>query len=364
MKKILIIAGGLQIGGAERVAANISKYAPKDEFEFHYIVFEGIENAYGAEIEAAGGTIFTIPSPSKGYGKYIRTLTTLMIKYRYTAVHSHTMFNSGLNLLTAMACGVPQRIAHSHTTKTETKVSAKQKVYENVMRVLIQYTATTLFSCGVEAGYWMFGKKAFDKQGIVIRNGIDTDDFSWSEEKRQKIRAIYDLQDDFVIGHSGTLLPLKNQKFLIQLMPEILKRKANAKLMLIGSSEQEYREYLKEVAKDAGVEENVLFCGGVSNVADYLSACDVFAFPSLREGTPLALIEAQTNGLPCVISDRIPPDALLTELITQVPLEEREMWIDQLCESRRDFRDYTSIIASKGYSAKSAYTPIYETYRG
>lgn len=364
MKKILIIAGGLQIGGAERVAANISKYAPKNEFEFHYIVFDGIENAYGAEIEAAGGTVFSIPSPSKGYGKYIRTLTTLMRKYRYAAVHSHTMFNSGLNLLAAMVCGVPYRIAHSHTTKTETKVSAVQKVYERIMRALIQCTATTLFSCGVEAGYWMFGKKTFDKRGIVIRNGIDTDEFSWSEEKRRRIRASYDLQDDFVIGHSGTLLPLKNQEYLIQLMPEILKRKGNAKLMLIGNGEQAYMQHLKESAKNSGVEEKVIFCGGVSNVEDYLSACDVFAFPSLREGTPLALIEAQTNGLPCVISDKIPKDALLTELVSIVPLDEKEKWVDQLCEARRNFCDYSSIIASKGYCAKNAYTPIYKAYRG
>lgn len=362
MKKILIIAGGLQIGGAERVAANISKYAPKNQFEFHYLVFEGIENVYGVEIEAAGGTVFTVPSPANGYMAYIRALRRLMKEHRYAAVHSHTMFNSGLNLLVAKLSGVPCRIAHSHTTKTETSVSVLQKVYEYVMRMLIRMTATNLFSCGVEAGYWMFGKAAFDRKGIVISNGIDTDAFSWSAEMCQQIRAHYGLEDAFVIGHSGTLLPLKNQSFLIRLMPKILIQRPNAKLLLVGSGTQEYTEELKQLAQTCGVAESVFFCGGVNNVFAYLSAFDVFVFPSLREGTPLALIEAQTNGLPCIISDRIPKDARLTDLITVLPLENEEAWVSGICGAKRNQRDYAEVIASKGYSANRAYQPIYDAY--
>lgn len=362
MKKVLIIAGGLQIGGAERVAANISKYAPKDQFEFHYLVFEGIENVYGPEIEAAGGTVFTIPSPSKGYLAYIRTLKALMNQYQYAAVHSHTMFNSGLNLLVAKSIGVPCRIAHSHTTRTETKVSGFQKVYEQVMRILIRATATDLFSCGVEAGCWMFGEKTFHQKGTVITNGIDIEEFSWSLEKRKQIRLQYGLEGAFVVGHSGTLLPLKNQKFLIELMPKILKRNSAAKLLLIGSGTQEFSEELKKAAREWGVEEHVIFCGAVSNVSAYLSACDVFAFPSLREGTPLALIEAQTNGLPCVISDCVPQDGQLTDLITVVPLEEKDEWVSYICGVRRNGQDYSDTIAAKGYCANSAYLPIYEAY--
>ena len=361
MKKVLIVAGGLQIGGAERVAANISRYAPKGEFEFHYIVFEGIENVYGPEIEAAGGKVFTIPSPSKGYLSYIRRLYRLIKEHRYVAVHSHTMFNSGINLLVARLCGTTRRIAHSHTTKTETRVSAVQKMYEGVMRLLIRMNATDLFACGVDAGIWMFGEKAFAKKGIVISNGIDTDTYKWSEDNRSQIRKMYDLNDSFVIGHSGTLLPLKNQAFLIQLMPEILSIRADAKLMLLGNGTEEYAQELKQLARKTGVEDAVIFCGGVSNVHVYLSAFDVFAFPSLREGTPLALIEAQTNGLPCVISDCIPEDACLTDLITKLPLES-DQWAALLCNAKRSAKNYEQVIAAKGYSAIQAYKPIYEVY--
>lgn len=361
MKKVLIIAGGLQIGGAERVAANISKYAPKDEFEFHYVVFEGIENVYGAEIEAAGGTVFTVPAPSKNYLAYVCWLRCLIKERQYVAVHSHTMFNSGINLVIAMLCGVPKRIAHSHTTKTETRVSLMQKMYESLMRCLIRMTATDLFACGIDAGIWMFGRKAFADKGVVISNGIDTDAYGWSLENRNQIREKYDLQNAFIIGHSGTLLPLKNQVFLIRLMPEILAIRAEAKLMLLGKGSEEYTEELKKLTRELGVGDSVLFCGGISNVAAYLSAFDVFAFPSLREGTPLALIEAQTNGLPCIISDCIPDDACLTDLITKLSLESDD-WAERLCKAQRPMKSYDQVIAAKGYSAIQAYKPIYEVY--
>lgn len=362
MRKVLIIAGGLQIGGAERVAANISKYAPKDQFEFHYVVFEGIENAYGPEIERAGGTVFTIPSPSKGYREYMHTLASLIKQHQYTAVHSHTMFNSGINLLVAMIYGVPCRIAHSHTTKTERKTSIKQKAYQQIMRAIIHMTATDLFACGVDAGYWMFGKRAFQKKGILISNGIDIEEFAWVPEKRARIRQMYGWEDAFLIGHSGTLLPLKNQKFLIEILPEILKKQPNAKLALLGNGTPEYTQELMRMAQARNVEDKVFFCGSVRNVFDYLNAFDVFAFPSLREGTPLALIEAQTNGLPCVISDRIPKDVHLTNLITAIPLEEETSWITEICEAKRNIHNYAEEIASKGYSAKNAYQPIYDAY--
>lgn len=362
MKKILIIAGGLQIGGAERVAANISKYAPKGEYEFHYVVFDGIENVYGPEIEAAGGRVFTFPSPAKGYAAYLRNLCSLIRQHKYAAIHSHTMFNSGLNLAAAWLLGVRGRIAHSHTTRTERKVSSVQKGYEQFMRLLIRLFATDLFSCGIEAGHWMFGEKAFDQKGVVISNGIDTDAFAFSEDARNQIRSRYSLDDRFVIGHSGTLLPLKNQEFLIRLMPKVLKKKPTAMLMLLGNGSEEFQTSLEKLAEDLQVQDRVIFCGGVSNVHTYLSAFDVFAFPSLREGTPLALIEAQTNGLPCIISDRIPKDVHLTDLVTALSLDEEDLWVEKICSARRREGEYAGIIKSRGYGAHQAYEPIYRVY--
>ena len=365
MKKILIIAGALHIGGAERVAANLSRYAPKDEFEFHYLVFDGYENVYGPEIEARGGKVFSLPSPNEGYLRYVRSLAAMIRENRYSVVHSHTQFNSGLNLAAAKLCGVPIRIAHSHTTKTERKVSLSQKAYEGFMRLLLRRTATHFFACGEEAGVWMFGRKAFSKFGKVVKNGIDLEAYSWSAANREKSRQAYGIpRDAFVIGHAGTLLPLKNQEFLIRLLPKLLAKRPESVLLLLGAGTEEEQNRLKGIADALGVEKAVIFGGGVSNVNELMSAMDVFAFPSLREGTPLALLEAQANGLPCVISDRIPKDAQLTDLICALPLEDEAAWIDRICSMKRgQINAGTEVLAALGYDSASAYEAVYDVYR-
>lgn len=134
------------------------------------------------------------------------------------------------------------------------------------------------------------------------------------------IREALGLKNAFVIGHVGHLLQVKNQTFLIQLMPEILKRKANAKLVLLG---EEDRPKLERLIHDLRLEDRVIMTGNVRNVRDYLSAMDVFAFPSLFEGMPLSIVEVQANGLPCVLSTGVPKDVYLTDLIQALSLDEK-----------------------------------------
>ena len=365
MKKILVIPGGLQIGGAEKVAAEICCYAPKDEFEFQYLVFEGNENVYGPEIEAHGGKVFYWPAPSLNYREYVTKLDKLMKREKYHAVHSHTMFNSGINLAVAKKNRVPVRIAHSHTTKTEGDVSAAQKIYEYFMQKSIYANATHFFACGEAAGEWLFGKNYFKEKGKVIHNGIDTEKYRFSSECRNKMRMQLNLSDEFVIGHSGTLIPLKNQEFLVRMMPEICRRIPNAMLLLLGAGEKEQIEHLKNVIAECKVAEHVKLCGGVMNVNEYLSVFDVFAFPSLREGTPLALLEAQANGLPCIVSDAVPQDAFVSNLIQAISLDDSDAWIDAICAAKRENPTvYADVVREKGHDVHDTYAPIYSAYSG
>lgn len=365
MKKILIICAGLQLGGAEKVAADISLYAPPDEFEFHYLTFEGYANDYGSEIEARGGTVLVWPSPACGYGAYIKRLDKLMRTNCYAAVHSHTMFNSGINLLVARKNRIPVRIAHSHTTKTETTVSVQQKLYEMVMRLSIAMFATDYFACGREAGEWLFGKRLFARKGIIISNGIDTKRFAFSAENRKKVRHELGLTDDaFVIGHSGTLIPLKNQSFLIRLMPQVCKVIPNATLVLLGRGDEKNIEVLNREIEDCGMEKHVLLYGETRRVYEFLSAFDVFAMPSLREGTPLSLLEAQINGLPCIVSDRIPNDAFVTDLVQVLPLES-EKWVEKICcVVRRNALLYAAFMKERGFDVHETYQSVYRSYQG
>lgn len=360
MKKVLVICAGLQFGGVERFAANIIKFAPADKFQFEYLIFEGLGDAFVPEIIERGGRVITIPSPQRGYRSYIKKLGSLIDENCYDVVHSHTQFNSGINLWVAKKHKVPVRIAHSHTTAHENEISAKQRFYENAMRRLIKKSATHFCSCGVEAGKWMYGDHPF----VVIPNGIDTDLFSYNEQARDAIRKQHQIAaDTFVIGHSGTIYPLKNQEFLIRLLPEVRKIRENSELVLVGTGSEDNRSKLHSLVIELGLEKYVHFAGAVLNVNEYYSAFDVFAFPSLREGTPLALIEAQANGLPCIISDTIPLDAAVTELVQQLPLCNKDAWITSICNSfRENSESYKEIVGDSGFDARKAYQKLFEYY--
>ena len=346
MKRVLQIAASLGIGGAEKVERDIGLSLDPKEYEIHYIVFGNKIGAYELELLKHGCKVFHWPSPSESYPNYLHSLRKLMKENHYDIVHAHTMFNIGWAMLAAKQCGVPVRISHAHSALFNGS-NMKKTVYEACMRQLILRNATHLVACGNAAGIRLYGKEAYEKQGICILNGIDTDAFSFKTEARERIREKLRIQNDFVIGHVGHLAEVKNQSFLIRLMPKILQKRPNARLLMLGEGED--RPKLESLIRELGLEERVIMTGNVSNVPDYLSAMDVFAFPSLYEGMPLSVIEVQANGLPCVISLGVPEDVYLTDLVHPLPLDQPDDWINAICTSYRGGAErYSNVLRQRG----------------
>lgn len=359
MRYILQIIGKLYIGGAEKVARDIGLYAPQN-YENHYVVFGEEVGVYEAELELRGCKVFHIPSPSESYPGFLRNLKQLMREYPYQAVHAHTMFSIGWAMLAAKQMGVPVRIAHAHSALRDGSGVVKT-AYETAMRLLIRLCATDLIGCGVDAGNRLFGNRTFKKCGKLILNGIDTEQFAFSAEMRQRMRERLNLSDSFVIGHVGHLAEVKNQVFLLRMLPELRKRKVNAVLLLLGDGED--RTMLEAETERLGISERVIFTGNVNNVQDYLCAMDVFAFPSLYEGMPLSIVEVQANGLPCVISDRVPKDVFLTDLLRPVSLESADEWAEALCTvQRREPERYAEELKRAGFDVQTAIQKFYQLY--
>ncbi len=332
--RVLEIAASLRIGGAEKIARDIGFYLASDSYQIDYVVFGDEIGEYEKELINKGCNVYHLSQPSSGYINYLKELYKLIKDNGYNVVHAHTMFNSGWAMLVAKICGVPVRISHSHSVDAQPGKSRIQRLYEKVMQLIIVNLSTHYVGCGIKAGETLFGKKRYHKKGITILNGIDTKKFAFSEENREEIRKKLEITDNFVIGHVGHLAEVKNQSFLINLMPEILKKKKNAKLLFLGEGED--RQKLEKQIADLDLSENVIMTGNVTDVHKYLSAMDAFVFPSLYEGMPLSVIEVQTNGLPCVMSDNIPEDVILTDLIRIFSLNESaDIWVDAICDSRR-----------------------------
>lgn len=360
MQKILILPSKLNIGGAEKVAADIGFYADPEKYKIHYVVFGDEVGAYEPELLGCGCRVFHIPQPSDNFRAYLKNLKKLIRANHYDVIHAHTMFNIGWAMLAGRLYGVPVRISHAHSALRE-KRSLKVRIYEMVMRALILACSTDLVACGVQAGCRLYGKRAFAKRGRLILNGIDTHRFTFDEQKREAFRKEQGLTDKFVIGHAGHFVAVKNQAFLLDLMPEICRKKPDAFLLLLGDGQD--RPALERKIRELHLENHVRMTGNVRNVEDYLNAMDVFAFPSLYEGMPLSIIEVQANGLPCVISDRVPEDVFLTDLIHPLSLECPQRWVDEICgASRAQSKEYAAFMRDTGFDTSSAMDKIYRIY--
>jgi len=361
MKRCLQITASLRIGGAEKVARDIGLEARRLGYEVDYLVFGDEVCGYERELENGGCRMIHIPAPSESYSHYMKTLKHLMRENQYTVVHAHTMFSIGWAMLAARQCGVPIRIAHAHSALNNGH-SPKKSIYEQLMRTLILHNATDLVACGNAAGIRLFGREAYEKAGKCILNGIAVDQFAFSKEARNRVRHELQLHDAFVIGHVGHLAPVKNQAFLIRLLPQIIERRPNAKLLLLGEGED--RDKLEKLIRDMKLDNRVIMTGNVRNVPDFLSAMDVFAFPSLFEGMPLSVVEVQANGLPCVLSTGVPRDVFMTDLLKPFSLDHPDDWAEAICRAGRSEPErYASTLKDCGLDTEAImrkYTEIYE----
>lgn len=361
-QKILIITACLKIGGAEKVARDIALRGDRERFEYHYTVFGSEIGTYEPQLEAIGCRIFHLDSPSRSYPAFFRAITALIREHRYHAVHAHTMFSCGWPMLIAKCMGVPVRICHAHSALDDGK-SPLKTLYEGIMRRLILSCATDLVACGEAAGIRLYGADAYARRGNLIRNGIDTAAFRFDPDVRQRLRRELGLEEALVLGHAGHLAPVKNQRFLLELMPRLLELEPKARLLLLGDGID--RPMLEKRIRELALEDRVILTGNVPNVAEYLCAMDVFVFPSLYEGTPLAVLEVQANSLPCILSTGVPEDVYLTDLVRVLSLDAgQEPWIRAIRSVRRTSGDYHLRMEALGCGTEAAMETIHRIYRG
>ena len=182
----------------------------------------------------------------------------------------------------------------------------------------------------------MFGKHKFQ----IMNNAIDAKKFIYNEEVRKQKRVELGVEDKFVIGHVGRFNLQKNHEFLVKRFADFAKTNEDAVLVLIGNGE--LQEKIKEMAKEYGIETKVKFLGLREDIPQLLQAMDLFLFPSLFEGLPVTLVEAQAAGLPCVISDMITDEIMITDQISKVSLSgNTSLWNQEIAKYRYSKRKNT-----------------------
>lgn len=300
--KILQIGMGNVAGGLEAFVMNYYRVLVHMDIQFDFVcMYDKI--AYEEEIRKLGGRIYYIPNVKKNYQGYIKELKKILKETKYDAVHVNMLSAANIvPLRVAHTMKVPKIIAHSHSSSCPGLI---RKIMDNWNRPKIAKYATDRIACGEMAGRWLFGDKAFQSgQVTLINNAIQAEKFSFSEKDRDSLRKELGWENKTVIGHVGRFDIPKNHDRMLDIFQQIVSEKKDVMLCLVGPKEGLYKE-IKEKTVQKGLEDKVYFAGKQENIRRYLSAMDVFLFPSVFEGVPFALIEAQANGLACVMSEAV-----------------------------------------------------------
>ena len=361
--RVLHILHSMNRGGAENALMNYYRHIDRTKVQFDFLLTDNNKCQFEDEIWALGGRVFRVPllTMSKPLPYLIGVNEFFHSHPEYKIVHSHTSSKSVFPLWIAKKNGVPVRISHSHNTQSESGIKG---FVRNVLMPLLKSVATDWFSCGVNAGYWLYGKRAMEQNKVrVVKNVIEANKYRFNPDIRETIRQQLDLTDDvFLIGHVARFNPQKNHLFDIGLLSEMKKKCKNVKLLEIGIG---VKEGLNDYAHEMGVYDDIIFTGVVNNVCDYEQAMDAFILPSLYEGLPLSIIEAQISGLPCFTTEgTVSKECSVTDLVTYTRLEEgAKVWAEKIFASRKiERRDRYDEIVAAGYDAATSAKELQEFY--
>lgn len=357
MIRVLQVATYMGRGGLESMIMNYYRHIDREKVQFDFLVHRQERAAFDDEIESLGGRIYRLPRLVPWSKSYLSALNHFWDEHpEYRIVHVHQDCLSSVILKAAQQHNIPVRIAHSHSSSQDKNLKYLIKLWYK--RNIPKY-ATNLFACGEDAGDWMFGGASYQ----IINNAIDVAAYTYDPTKRQEMRRQLGLENDFTIGHVGRFNQPKNHPFLIDIFAALLKKEPNAVLLLAGGGEDMPKIQAK--AQALGVAEHVRFLGVRSDVADLMQAMDVFVFPSLYEGLPVTMVEAQASGLPCLISDKVPPECILTDgLVDVLPLSAApKTWAEKILAKRAIPRtDRRAEIAAHGFDITTEAVKLQEFY--
>lgn len=323
--RILHVLGRLDRGGAETMVMNLYRHMDRQQVQFDFVLHTAEECSYTQEVLQMGGRIYAVPSYApKTAGKYRRAWRQFLKEHNeYRILHSHVRSTASLYLPLAKKYGMTT-IIHSHNTSSGKGLAA---VVKTMLQYPLRFQADYLFACGREAGEWLYGKRACRSQRFVILpNAIDLTQFQYCDAVRKSVRQKLGIADDILlVGHIGRFEPQKNHTFLIEVFTALQKMRPDSALLLIGEGPLE--EQVRSMAEQKQAAGAIRFLGRRSDVEELLQAMDVFLFPSLYEGLPVTLIEAQTTGLAIVMSDHVSDEVILTDLVDQLSLQySQEQW--------------------------------------
>lgn len=362
--RVLQVIGKMDRAGAETMIMNLYRELDRNLVQFDFLSFSETEGDYDEEIKTLGGRIFNLPV--KIYKNPIsRSFAFYRILKKYPeikVVHSHVLFSNAFFVMAAFFAGIKVRISHSHNTSDGDKKSFFSIAYQYFSKILIHVFSTNYISCGVAA------KSLFPYEGnvLILNNGIDLHEFV--KERNQ----FNNINKKIKIIQVGRFLPVKNHLFSINIAKKLEDRGFNFELSFIGDGEQ--KKEMEEKVKEMGLT-RVSFLGKRTDISKLMNTSDINILPSLFEGFPVVLVEAQAAGIPSLVSTKVSCEVSLGlgNLIIFADIDSEgsvDNWADMIINlSTQDFQNFPNTnerlqkLKDNGFDASENVNLLIELYK-
>lgn len=354
MKRILQVVGGMNRAGAETMLLNLFKHIDRSKFQFDFIYFTDKVCDYDDDILELGGRIFRITTTNELLKMY-QLYKILKVNGPYLAIHSHTNYNSFLYHIPALIAGVKNRITHSHCSNSLYSRSRSGRVYLRFSEKLNKSFSNRFIACGKAAGQFLFPK--VDQSKItILPNALKLDNYLYPNLNQYvSIRESLALRSSVpLIVQIGRLSQVKNFDFTIDLAAYLKEHGKPYQFVFLGSGE--LLEQLSKKVDILNLNDCIHFLGVRDDVAQILNEASCVIMPSLFEGFPVVLVEAQASGTPCLISDSISKAVnfglgLVHTCSLKSPLSDWDIALDHVLSKMTVSKDeIREVLTKKGFS--------------
>lgn len=371
--KILLSVSSLGIGGTETFVMNFYRHINRESFQIDFIIYSDRLDFYD-EVNASGSKIYVSPVQSRN--KLIKLLRNMLYVYQVVRKGNyHAVHCNGCSFVTILNAALPSKmikgtrtIVHAHSASERDRNPLGFTIKE-ILKAGLSRMADVGIACSNPAGRAKFTKKfMLSDKYMVMHNAVDMEHFKYNISKRKTCRERLGVDNKILIGAVGRLEEEKNHEFLLDALYHLLKMNVRASLLLVGGGS--LCDKLRMKAEELQISDNVLFVGSVKDTSEYYSAMDIFVMPSIYEGLPFSLIEAQVNSLPCLVSDTITREAECTKRVFYKSLKDGahdwarklvdiiNMDLDRNLSSDSDIRDHGFDISYEVKKLEKIYSTI------
>lgn len=363
MLKVLHVIQGCG-GGVASLIGNLVRSADKTRIKQDVLSFS-YENGetFVLELEENGGKRFLLPRPRKeGYKAFRSYMLEVLRKGHYDVVHCHTDgWRTILYREITKKAGVPLFCIHAHRASNDPGVLGQSRIFVRLSQAISRKNADIRFACGVEAAKFIFGES---DNCVVVPNGISLAhcEQAVTVDIKKKKRELGIPENHIVILQAGRLVTQKNYDFTVEIADELKRRGIRFNLMIAGTGSLE--QHIQDKLDELSLSDQVELMGRRDDIYELMAVSDVMILPSLYEGLPTVVVEAQAMGLHSVVADTVTDECDMSlGLVHRVPIDRGvDCWIDailnsvaagkptrNLIEQKLIEREYTDVGAAQTY---------------